>query len=143
MKRLEGEERVDTYGAPLYTHGHMHTAHHPFPHLSIRPFHRSSSVLVHPLSSTSFSLLTWTITFYEPITITPKRVNTWAKRAGVPKRVHTWVPCGSGGGGGRQRRALHTVHSMDPVLMRVGTMCDSAMHATLASDFARDRGTCY
>ena len=66
---------MDTYGAPLYTHGHMRTAHHPFPHLSIRPFHRSSSVLVHPLSSTSFSLLTWTITFYEPITTTSNNNN--------------------------------------------------------------------
>ena len=67
---------MDTYGAPLYTHGHMHTAHHPFPHVSIRLFHRSSSVLVHPLSSTSFSLLTWTITFYEPITTTSSAVTS-------------------------------------------------------------------
>ena len=66
---------MDTYGAPLYTHGHMRTAHHPFPHVSIRLFHRSSSVLVHPLSSTSFSLLTWTITFYEPTTITSNNNN--------------------------------------------------------------------
>ena len=66
---------MDTYGAPLYTYGLPHTAHHPFPHLSIRPFHRSSSVLVRPLFSIAFSLLTWTITFYEPITTTSNNNN--------------------------------------------------------------------
>ena len=53
---------MDTYGAPLCTHGHMHTAHHPFPHVSIRPFRRSSSVLPHAVSSRAFPLLASTIT---------------------------------------------------------------------------------
>ena len=66
----------------LYTYGHTHTSHTtPSPpslalfYMYIRPFHLSLAVLPHAVSSRTFSLLTTTITFYEPKTTTSSSNN--------------------------------------------------------------------